>query len=299
MPVYNGELFIKRAIESILSQTFTDFEFIISDNSSTDSTYQICQNFLKKDERIKLFKQNENIGIHRNFNFLLSQAKGEYFAWTAVDDYLDDDFMEKNLKILESDNSIVSSIGRIIPYGTDSLEIDTKLIETSNFPKFLKGFVKQGRRKKMTDTDPISGNMDHKIRTFLKITKSLGRFYGVHRTKQLKQCIVEKPFINVEVSVFLNLLKLGDFYEESSTTLYEFDEGISSRGIINMAKYSGHSTLGILFPFYPFTNWVIKNFGILTFFKNFDIFFRMNLGGEFALFVDIFLRIFNRFKKDY
>ena len=76
MPVYNGELFIKKAIESILAQTFTDFELIISDNLSTDSTQEICQNFLKKDNRIRIFKQKENIGVHRNFNFLLSQAKG-------------------------------------------------------------------------------------------------------------------------------------------------------------------------------------------------------------------------------
>ena len=297
MPVYNGELFIKKSIESILVQTFTDFELIISDNSSTDSTQEICQNFLKKDNRIRIFKQKENIGVHRNFNFLLSQAKGKYFAWAAVDDYLDNDFMEKNLKVLESNDSIVSSIGKIIPYGADSLNIDSKLIDTSNYPKFLKNFVKHSRHKKMIDTAPISGNINSKIRTLLKITKSLGRFYGVHRTEQLKQCIVQKPFINVEVSVFLNLLRLGDFHEESSTTLYEFDEGISSRGIINMAKYSEHNLFEILFPFYPFTRWLIQNFGIMTFIRNFDVLFKMNLGGEFALFVDIFLKIFNTIKK--
>ena len=49
MPVYNGELFIQRAIESILAQTFTDFELIISDNNSTDSTQEICEKFLKKE----------------------------------------------------------------------------------------------------------------------------------------------------------------------------------------------------------------------------------------------------------
>ena len=299
MPVYNGELFIKKSIESILVQTFTDFELIISDNSSTDSTQEICQNFLKKDNRIRIFKQKENIGVHRNFNFLLSQAKGKYFAWAAVDDYLDNDFMEKNLKVLESNDSIVSSIGKIIPYGTDSLNIDSKLIDTSNYPKFLKNFVKHSRHKKMIDTAPISGNINSKIRTLLKITKSLGRFYGVHRTEQLKQCIVQKPFINVEVSVFLNLLRLGDFHEESSTTLYEFDEGISSRGIINMAKYSEHNLFEILFPFYPFTRWLIQNFGIMTFIRNFDVLFKMNLGGEFALFVDIFLKIFNTIKKSH
>ena len=295
IPVYNGELFIKKAIESILAQTFTDFELIISDNSSTDSTPKICQDFLNKDNRIQIFTQKKNIGIHRNFNFLLSQAKGEYFAWAAVDDHLDDDFMEKNLKVLESNSSIVSSVGKIIPYGVDSLNIDSKLIDTSIFPKFLKNFIKHGRHKKMIDAGPVSGDINSKIRTFFKITKSLGRWYGVHRTEQLRQCIIKKPFINVEVSVFLNLLRLGDFHEESSTNLYEFDEGISSRGIINMAKYSDHNLFEILFPFYPFTKWVIQNFGIKTYFRNFDILFKMNLGGEFALFVDVFLKFYNRF----
>ena len=298
MPVYNGELFIKKAIESILDQTFTDFELIMSNNSSSDSTEKICQDFIDKDNRIQIHTQKKNIGIHRNFNFLLSKAKGEYFAWAAVDDYLDNDFMEKNLKILESDKSVVSSVGKIIPYGVDSLEIDSTLVDTSVFPKFLKNFIKSGRRRKMIDAGPVSGNMNYKIRTFFKITKSLGRWYGVHRTEQLKKCIIEKPFINVEVSVFLNLLRLGDFHEESSTTLYEFDEGISSRGIINMAKYSGHNLFETLFPFYPFTKWVIQNFGINTFFRNFDILFKMNLGGEFALLVDIFLKFYNKFNSN-
>ena len=298
MPVYNGELFIKKAIESILDQTFTDFELIISNNSSTDSTEKICQDFIDKDNRIQIHTQKKNIGIHRNFNFLLSKAKGEYFAWAAVDDYLDNDFMEKNLKILESDKSVVSSVGKIIPYSVDSLEIDSTLVDTSVFPKFLKNFIKSGRHKKMIDAGPVSGNMNDKIRTFFKITKSLGRWYGVHRTEQLKKCIIEKPFINVEVSVFLNLLRLGDFHEESSTTLYEFDEGISSRGIINMAKYSGHNLFETLFPFYPFTKWVIQNFGINTFFRNFDILFKMNLGGEFALLVDVFLKFYNKFNSN-
>ena len=121
--------------------------------------------------------------------------------------------------------------------------------------------------------------------------------YGVHRTEQLKQCIVKKPFINVEVAVFLNLLRLGDFSEESSTTQYEFDEGVSSRGIINMAKNSEHNAFEIIFPFYPFTKWLIQNFGMLAFMRNFDILLKMNWGGGFALIIDLFLKIINGPKK--
>ena len=237
LPIFNGELFIHKAIESILAQTFKNFELIISDNASTDSTKQICEEFAKQDSRIRYFRQESNIGIHKNFNFVLKQAKNEYFAWAAVDDHLDNDYMEKNIKILDSDKKIVSSVGKIIPIGAETLGINPQLIETTQYPKFIKNYIKKSRHKKITDAVNISGSDDQKIRMLLKNTKSLGRFYGVHRTEQLRQCIVDTPFINVEVAIFLNLVLLGDFHEEVSTKLYEFDEGISSRGIINMAIF--------------------------------------------------------------
>ena len=145
MPIFNGELFIHQAIKSILAQTFTNFELIISDNASTDSTREICEKFAKQDNRIRYFRQESNIGIHKNFNFVLKQAKNEYFAWAAVDDHLDNDYMEKNIKVLESDKNIVSSVGKIIPIGTESLDIDPQLIETTQYPKFIKNYIKKSR----------------------------------------------------------------------------------------------------------------------------------------------------------
>ena len=289
MPVYNGELFIQRAIESILAQTFTDFELIISDNNSTDSTQEICEKFLKKDNRIRYFRQDKNIRTHRNFIFLLKQAKGKYFAWTAVDDYLDNDYMEKNINVLVSNKNVVSSVGKIVPFGADSLDINSEVIQTTKYPKFIKDHVKNSRRQKLMDTAPVSGSYEEKIRSLLKNTKSLSRFYGVHRTEQLQKCIVETPFINVEVTIFLNLLKFGDFHEETSTILHKFEQGISSTGMINMIKNSRHNWFGTLFPFYPYTSWFMKNLGLKNFLKNIDILFNQNIGGGFALMVDIIM----------
>ena len=62
IPVYNGEKFIRKCIESVLQQTYKNFELIISDNASTDSTPDICKEFLKKDNRITFVRQNENMG---------------------------------------------------------------------------------------------------------------------------------------------------------------------------------------------------------------------------------------------
>ncbi len=74
MPVWNGREFIKLALDSLLSQDFKDFEIIISDNASTDNTEKICEEYVKKGERIKCILQRENIWLDRNFNFVLDKA---------------------------------------------------------------------------------------------------------------------------------------------------------------------------------------------------------------------------------
>ena len=86
MPVYNGEKFIREALDSLLAQTFTDFELIISDNASTDGTEAICRKYVERDSRIRYVRQTINRGGTANFLFVLSKARGEYFMWAAADD---------------------------------------------------------------------------------------------------------------------------------------------------------------------------------------------------------------------
>jgi len=87
LPVYNAEKFIEKRIESILNQSFTDFELIISDNASTDNTSQICNEFSKKDGRIRYIRQPKNMGAILNYKFVLQQAHEKYFAWASADDF--------------------------------------------------------------------------------------------------------------------------------------------------------------------------------------------------------------------
>src|SRR5574344_1936060 len=86
MATYNGEKYIYEQIESILSQTFQNFELIISDDCSKDNTYLILEEFAKKDKRISLFKNGENLGYFKNFEKLLSYATGDYIAFSDQDD---------------------------------------------------------------------------------------------------------------------------------------------------------------------------------------------------------------------
>ena len=86
MAVFNGERYLREAIDSILNQAFTDFEFIIIDDGSTDQSYIILKNYAKKDNRIVLVRNEDNIGLSRSLNRGLELAKGEYIARMDADD---------------------------------------------------------------------------------------------------------------------------------------------------------------------------------------------------------------------
>lgn len=107
IPVYNGENYIRLAIESFLAQTFTDFELILADNCSTDSTWAICEAYAAKDKRIRLHKQAKNIGANGNFNSTVALAKGKYFKWAAHDDLVAPTYLEKCVQALENDPQVV------------------------------------------------------------------------------------------------------------------------------------------------------------------------------------------------
>ena len=100
MPVHNGEPFIAKAIESLLNQTHTDFDLIISDNFSTDNTERICKSYQKNDNRIIYFRQKENKGSAFNYKFVLEQSRGSLFVWAAHDDFWNKNFIKEGVNFL-------------------------------------------------------------------------------------------------------------------------------------------------------------------------------------------------------
>jgi len=106
MPVYNGTKFIREALDSLLAQTFTDFELIISDNASTDDTEAICRKYAAEDQRIRYVRQPENMGLWANFKYVLDESVAEYFMWAAADDVWDEDWIATLLPIVTVDKSI-------------------------------------------------------------------------------------------------------------------------------------------------------------------------------------------------
>jgi glycosyltransferase involved in cell wall biosynthesis len=77
MPAYNGEQYIRKALDSLLAQDYGNFELIISDNASTDATLQICREYAEKDQRIRVCVQSRNIGPIANFRAVSEMAQGK------------------------------------------------------------------------------------------------------------------------------------------------------------------------------------------------------------------------------
>lgn len=106
LPVYNGESFLTDAIESALQQTFTDFELIIIDDASTDTSYLIAEGFSKRDKRIRLFRNDKNLGLFQNYNRCLLQSQGAYIKPFAQDDLLEPTILEKLVQVMERRPSV-------------------------------------------------------------------------------------------------------------------------------------------------------------------------------------------------
>lgn len=102
MPVFNSELFVAEAIESILNQTFKDFEFLILDDASTDKSYEIIRNYEKRDSRIKVYNNDKNLGVVESRNKLINLSKGKYIAWLDSDDIAIENRLEKQINFLEN-----------------------------------------------------------------------------------------------------------------------------------------------------------------------------------------------------
>ena len=267
LPVYNGENFLKYALDSLLSQTFRDFELIISDNASTDTTPKICQEYVLKDKRIRYIRQNNNMGALWNFNFVLKQSNKEYFIWVSSDDKLHPEFLEKNIDILEKNKNVVCSIGDVIYSDVINYEFklnnDTKKI-------FRQKYVKS-----------TYGTYESKVRTYLKFFQA-SMIYGLYRRDKLQKSItINKIFLAFDLSIILNVLKYGDFHVIDENLLHRYNKG--SHSIIGTLRKYDISLINIIFLELPFTFWCLKNLGFKNFIRNFDVFLKINIVGGLTI----------------
>ncbi len=135
MAVYNGQKTLVEAIDSVLNQSFTEFTLFISDDTSTDSTPEICRAYAEKDSRIRYYRQEKNLGMLPNLKFLLDQANGDLFTWVDADDVREKDFLKVCVEAIEKNNVPIACtvVADIDSYGRNIREL-TELSELSGSP---------------------------------------------------------------------------------------------------------------------------------------------------------------------
>jgi len=192
MPVYNGERYVKEAIDSVLSQTFTDFELVISDNASTDRTQEICESYCSRDPRIRYSRNPRNVGGSQNFTRVFELSRAPYFKWASHDDLCAPSFLEKSVEVLDAHPSVVLCYPRsalIDQYGAVIADHEA-------------------------GCDLRSGRSSDRVRQLL-MEGSTHCFpsFGLIRREALKKTTLLAPYISSDQPLLLQLAIMGKFYE--------------------------------------------------------------------------------------
>ena len=133
VPVYNGELFLSRCVDSILNQEFTDFELILVDDGSTDSSLEICRRYEQEDNRVVVLHK-ENAGLVAARKSGLSVAKGEYIGFVDCDDYIDSNMYSDMMSAAVNDCSDIV-VGNIIIEYSDNSKIVCNALPTGFYSR--------------------------------------------------------------------------------------------------------------------------------------------------------------------
>ena len=134
LATYNGEKYIREQIDSILNQTYKEFRLLISDDGSNDGTRDILNEYKAKDDRIEIFMQEENLGVVKNFEFLLKKVEAKYYMFSDQDDIWKNEKIEKSLNKIEEGFDLVY---------TDLEVVDENLNVTYESYWKLKGIYKK------------------------------------------------------------------------------------------------------------------------------------------------------------
>ena len=213
MPVFNGERYIRYAIDSILNQTYDDFELIISDNASTDETQNICLEYKDRDHRIRYYRNKKNIGAPENYNRVFLLSSGEYFKRAAYDDVLAPSYLEKCISVLDSDPSIVLCHSKMVRMDEDGVQI-------GDFGRF--------------NLENIDSNRTHKRFGDMISGRNTGlTLLGIVRAGCMAKTPLHGHYIAADVNLTAELSLMGRIYEIPERLFYRRDHGQSYSKIYN------------------------------------------------------------------
>lgn len=199
LPVYNGENYIEMAIDSILSQSFADFELVIMDNASVDNTEAICRGRAKDDSRIRYFRNERNLGAAPNYNLGFERARGEFFKWCAHDDLISENYLELSVLALDRDPEAVMSYG------------PSQMIDERGNP----APAESADVRKMDNPDAA-----WRFMSAVRTGGSCGAVFGLFRKSALARSLLHQPYYSSDRALLAEMALLGRFVFIPDITFY-------------------------------------------------------------------------------
>jgi glycosyltransferase involved in cell wall biosynthesis len=194
LPVYNGEKYLRVALDSILQQDYTDFELILSDNASDDMTGAICRGYAEKDRRVRYHRFEVNQGAARNFGAVFEMARGKYFKWAAYDDICLPGFLRKCVQTLDqAASSVVVAVPRM------------QLIDENGQPRAYPV------RPESSDIRMVRPHQ--RLARVLRTVYWAPGQYGLIRSEALRKTRLIEPFVESDYPLIAELALLGEIWE--------------------------------------------------------------------------------------
>lgn len=206
IPVFNGQQLLPELLDSLLGQTFGDFEILICDNASTDQTSEICCEYALRDSRVRYFRNSRNLGAVANFNRAFELSNSPLFKWAAHDDVYRDTYLATCVELLESDPSTVLAHSGTVFIGErgESLPYDE---ETGSFTD-----RKTGRRY-WADATSIGDSSAVTTRFWQVLTRARWgtHIFGVIRREALEKASPLPNFAGSDRATLAELALIGRF----------------------------------------------------------------------------------------
>ena len=192
LPVYNGERFLQKSVDSILGQTYEDFELIICDNASTDRTEHICRDYVCRDSRVKYFRNTHNVGAAANFCRVFNLSSGQYFKWMADDDMMEPQCLVRCVERLDRDPDVV------LVYPKVTVIDEAGEIVGKNIYRYDR-------------IDLRSAETIERFRQMLLYLPTISIIFGMIRSRALRRTSLLRPFVGADFCLLVELVLLGKF----------------------------------------------------------------------------------------
>jgi glycosyltransferase involved in cell wall biosynthesis len=206
IPVFNGQEFLPELLDSLLAQTFRDFEILICDNASSDQTPEICSEYERRDSRIHYLRNSRNLGATANFNQVFELSKAPLFKWAAHDDLYYDDYLAVCVSLLEANPDTV-----LAHTGTAFINERGELL---HYEQGSGGFLDRKSEKRYWADVPIIGDTPVAVNRFWQVLSRAHRgthMFGVVRREALRKTSLLPDFVGGNRAMLAELALLGRF----------------------------------------------------------------------------------------